>query len=348
MMPKLWIVPIEPLEERYSTQWLRLFEQGFYFLGENLEFVFGEPITSKIEVGEFLDVFGTNYYKASQIMELIKKIRSGLISDEDIILFLDGWFPGIESLFYIKNGADRKFKIYSCLHAGTWDPHDFLSRKEMTPWARGIELGWLRGMDGIFVATNFHKKLITDTFSDFDHDKIHVTGFPLSFLEIELKAWSDKKNIVVFPHRNAPEKRPLNFDFLETSLKEKFPCWTFIKTAKHYTKPQYYKILSEAKIAVSCALQETWGIAQQEALFSGCLPLVPNSLSYVEMYSNIFRYENEADALEKLERMMSSCDNLSGHLADLLNSRNDDMNALRERSNDSIKNMCNIFGFLRW
>ena len=72
--------------------------------------VTAEPLTGDhIIAGEFLDVIGTNYYKAQQLKELCALIYDGSIQDDDVILFMDYWFPGIEMLQYIRDGMGKKF-----------------------------------------------------------------------------------------------------------------------------------------------------------------------------------------------------------------------------------------------
>ena len=341
-MNKLFVVPIEPLEERYSSQWRVWIDEELQLLGvKDFQFIDGKELTTTIESGQFLDVFGTNYYKASQIQILMQKLRDGEIRHGDSILFLDGWFPGIESLFYVRDGAKIDFKVYGCMHAGTWDTHDFLSRSGMTRWAEGIERSWLNEMDGIFVATHFHKDLIQGM-RNTPPEKIHVTGFPMHRGHIASKPWSQKENIVVFPHRIAPEKQPHIFSIMASELSKKYPDWKFIKTKDHCaTKADYYDLLSRSKIAVSYALQETWGIAQQEALFAGCLPLVPDRLSYSEMYLQVFKYSDDSEAIQRLNYWIEALNQPEFEI-EMLTSRNVCSNILHEKNSASIRNMLEI------
>jgi hypothetical protein len=68
----------------------------------------------------------------------------------------------------------------------------------------------------------------------------------------------------------------------------------------------------------SANLQETLGISCYEILMAGGMPLVPNRLSYVEMYEDIFKYptqftkdwkgyqDNKSILLGKIETMMEN------------------------------------------
>lgn len=318
----IWNVPIEPLEERYSIDWNNWIED--FFKGSRGDFNFltipGKPLTNRITTGSFLDVCGTNYYKASQLQEIAKLIYHGNVKDGDIFFFHDLWFPGLEMLAYMRNGLGIDFKITGILHAGTWDPEDFLNRKGMTRWAHHLERGWFSLIDAAFVATGWHKDLIKGSYScsTEDYCKIHVTGLPIYNREGQDKLlskpfWEGKEeNIIVFPHRLDDEKQPGLFDELAQLFSESgvFKGWQFIRTKDVCkNKKEYYELLRQSKIAVSFALQETWGIAMQEALFAGCIPVVPDRLSYSEMYNEAFRYGiGKKDIGSLLEHMIKNLD----------------------------------------
>lgn len=296
-------IPIESLQERYSEQWNKWIPEEFEKEGVDFGTIYPEPLDNKINIGSFLDVIGTNYFKAQQLSMICKLFAYNKVKDGDTFLFHDLWFPGLEMLFYIRNGSGIKFKIMGMLHAGTYDKWDFLAQKDMGRWAKKIEESWFKEVDRIFVATNFHKDLICFERGSDLYSKIHVTGFPL-FLDLPWKV-QDKENIVVFPHRLNLEKQPELFDAVRYDLQVKYPDWQFIKTKEVCkTKQEYYDLLKRAKVAVSFAQQETWGIAQQEALFSGCIPVVPNRLSYVEMYDVNYRFRNLTECISLVEHYM--------------------------------------------
>lgn len=284
----LFNIPIESLEERYSKQWNTWFPK---VLKPCIEYttIYGKPLTNIIEIGSFLDVYSTNYFKASQLQEIVRLCYAGEVRDGDIFFFHDLWFPGIEMLAYIRDGVGIDFKICGILHAGTYDPYDFLSQKHMDIWGEDLENSWFKIIDKIFVATHFHKNLLYTT-RKISYDNIHVTGLPIYPDFIQHRP---KKNIVVFPHRLDPEKNPNKFDDLAKHFRDRTD-WSFVKTKDVCTtKSEYYNLLNESRIAISYANQETWGIAQQEAVLCGCVPLVPDRLSYKEMYPNYFRYHSD-------------------------------------------------------
>lgn len=290
----LFVVPIEPLEERYSANWLRWTQRWLLTCNMRHLIVLPQEKTyDKINTGEFLDAIGTNWFKAKQLSILMKQFQEGRVGDGSIFWFHDMWFPGIEMLAYIRDATGIRFKIFGMLHAGTYDPYDFLHQKGMYKWGEDLEHSWFKFVDGIFVATEFHKDLLLQTRrqKNLAH-KIHITGFPI-YNEQDDKP-VQKENIVVFPHRLSKEKGIADWDkFVRLAkIAGLADSWQFIRTKDVCkTKQEYYELLRRAKYAVSFARQETWGIAMQEAVLAGCVPIVPDRLSYSEMYPYIFRYK---------------------------------------------------------
>lgn len=301
---KIIHVPIEKVPTRYTADWVDQFETAFKLA--KVEFVTVAPTKEEIPIttGSVLDAYGTNIYKFQQLNMIIEMIRDGQVTEDDVIFFADLWFPGLESLFYIRNLSNIDFKIAGVFHAGTWDPHDFTSRSGMRSWGQHIELGWLHGIDMIFVATQWHKDLIVMNSGDFDENKIFVTGLPFYANELRTRyPFEAKENIVVFPHRLHPEKHPEKFD----RLAKKYPKWKFIKTLESTSnRDEYFKLLARSKIMISFAEQETFGYSTVEAMALGNYVIVPNDLSYRETVPDKYRYNKEKDIYAMLEEFMES------------------------------------------
>lgn len=305
-MKKIFFVPLEPLEERYTAQWYRWWKDGFEENDVNFEYVDGVKTSGKINAGSVLDCYDTNRYKASQLIALISKIESGEINDGDTVFFADLWFPGIESLQYIRNVSGKNFKIAGILHAGTWDRYDFTCRAGMREWAKHIENGWLSFIDKIFVGSKFHKEIIVKNTKAAVASRIIATGLPFDMedvYETTGKEKVSKENIVVFPHRLDDEKRPWLFDRLAYDLRK--TGWKFLKTKDiTKTKDEYYQVLAKSKIAISFAEQETFGYAMLEALTFDCVPVVPNKLSYKEMPWYPMKFTNYTEAKKMVVQLM--------------------------------------------
>ena len=74
------------------------------------------------------------------------------------------------------------------------------------------------------------------------------------------------------------------------------------------SRAEYYQWLRAGDIVVSTADQENFGISVVEAIRHGCLPLVPNRLSYPEVipdeFQSLFLYHDQNDFSQKLLRMV--------------------------------------------
>lgn len=306
-MDRLIFVPIERLEERYSAQWFDWFMKAFSekgFLDSNKFHVVGDLKERKITTGQFLDIYETNKYKLNQIIEIIELLEN-YPNDNFTIFFMDAWFSGIEALAYIRSCAKRKIKFKGMVHAGTWDEHDFLSQSGCTYWAKPFEFSLFRIFDTIFYATDFHKKLIEAHFKEYGEDPLKSIFVKVDFPVIDPFNVDKKENIVVFPHRLAPEKNPDIFDQIEAKFKADYlssiPDVKFVKSKDVCkTKFEYYELLKKSKVAVSTASQETFGIAMLEAFHLGCFPVVPARLSYKETFDSKYHYYSLDEACDKI------------------------------------------------
>jgi hypothetical protein len=122
--------------------------------------------------------------------------------------------------------------------------------------------------------------------------KIVRTGWPMEYMDDTLNAYKNmpKRDLIVFPHRIAPEKQVEIF----RDLKEHLPQYEFVVCQdQELTKNEYHNLLGEAKMVFSCSLQETLGIGCYEGAIVDAIPMVPYRLSYGEMYYDTFKYPSE-------------------------------------------------------
>jgi hypothetical protein len=99
-----------------------------------------------------------------------------------------------------------------------------------------------------------------------------------------------KRDLILFPHRIAPEKQVEIF----RDLAEHLPQYEFIVCQdQQLTKNEYHNLLGEAKLVFSANLQETLGISCYEGAVVDAIPMVPDRLSYTEMYYDTFKYPSE-------------------------------------------------------
>ncbi|GBC59172.1 glycosyl transferase family 1 [Desulfonema ishimotonii] len=87
------------------------------------------------------------------------------------------------------------------------------------------------------------------------------------------------------------------------------------------SKADYLNMLRRGHIVISTARQENFGISVIEAMRCGCLPLLPNRLSYPEILPNRFHgdflYDDQAGLIEKLALLLSGISGLQKKREDL-------------------------------
>jgi hypothetical protein len=189
--------------------------------------------------------------------------------------------------------------IHALWHAGSYDPQDFLGRLiGNEPWVRHAEKSFFHAIDHNYFATQFHITMFLENLFEETRDsrqdylptqKIVRTGWPMEYMEGTLTPYKGmpKRDLILFPHRIAPEKQVEIF----RDLKEHLPQYEFIVCQdQQLTKNEYHNLLGEAKIVFSANLQETLGISCYEGAVVDAIPMVPDRLSYTEMYYDTFKY----------------------------------------------------------
>lgn len=306
-MGALIFVPLEQLTQRYSAQWYLWFTRAFEREGMEYQVVPGCQTTDGISTGEFLDVFDTNAFKSVQTTQLVH-----LLSDESLrsqhepitVFFMDAWHPAIPVLAYLRDCAHLKIRITGMLHAGSYDPHDFLHRMGTSHWARPFERAIIEAMDTVFLASHFHANLIKDALGSFPHGKFCFVDWPCATRESLEMPPVPKERLVVWPHRDAPEKDIGLALAIESMMRlQGFTDIQFRYTAREkLSKGQYYQLLNRATVVLSTAKQETFGIAMQEGIALGCIPVAPKALCYPEVIPSEYLFDTPAHAAHLIAR----------------------------------------------
>jgi len=300
-MAKVFLVDLEAVETRYTGEWKTHLPDLLRKRGHDVQVIDGPTdIPRATTPGAFLNFGGTNIYKSSQVEKIGRLFCSGRISAGDHFIFTDAWHPGIINLKYMSELLGIKVVIHALWHAGSYDPQDFLGRLiGDAPWVRHAEKSFFHAIDHNYFATDFHinmffENLLNSTFNINDNTNLKVvrSGWPMEYMNDTLTMYygMEKKNLILFPHRIAPEKQ-LNI-FLD--LKEQLPQYEF-RVCQEYplTKNEYHNMLGEAKLVFSANLQETLGISWYEGALVNALPMVPDRLSYREMALDDFKYPSE-------------------------------------------------------
>ncbi len=178
----------------------------------------------------------------------------------------------------------------------------------------------------------FHPKWVVDQIRE--KTNVLYPGCRFSAKQSCLKKHDDPLPLIVWNHRWEFDKNPEDFfnaldkvlakgyGFRLALLGENFQMVPkpFIAARERYegrierygyvtSRGEYLEWLSRGAIVISTANQENFGISMVEAIRYGCLPLVPDRLSYPEIipkeYHADFIYKNQEDLIEKLIHLIS-------------------------------------------
>jgi glycosyltransferase involved in cell wall biosynthesis len=303
-MSNVFLVDLEAVETRYTGQWKTHVPALLRKAGHNVQIISGPTdIPSATTPGAFLNFGGTNIYKSAQVEQLGRLFCNGAIHPGDHFIFTDAWHPGIINLKYMSELLGIPVVTHGLWHAGSYDPQDFLGRLVGDkPWVRHAEKSFFAAFDHNYFATKFHIDMfcnellwetLEDTIRDFkDEGKIVKSGWPMEYMSDTLLMYKNmpKRDLILFPHRIAPEKQLPIFE----DLKKHLPQYEF-KVCQEYplTKNEYHNMLGEAKLVFSANLQETLGISWYEGALVDAIPMVPDRLSYSEMALDAFKYPSE-------------------------------------------------------
>ena len=307
----IFLVDLESVETRYTGQWKTHVPALLKKAGHNVQIISGPTdIPQATTPGAFLNFGGTNIYKSSQVEQMGRLFCNGSVHPGDHFIFTDAWHPGIINLKYMSELLGIPVVTHGLWHAGSYDPQDFLGRLVGNkPWVRHAEKSFFHAFDHNYFATQFHIEMFfvnllndyptenpwfEDDLADLRAgnllvDKIVRTGWPMEYMQDTLRMYKGmpKRDLILFPHRIAPEKQVEIFRDLAHHL----PQYEFVVCQdQQLTKNEYHNLLGEAKMVFSANLQETLGISCYEGAVVDAIPMVPDRLSYSEMYYDTFKY----------------------------------------------------------
>lgn len=307
-MSRVFLVDLEAVETRYTGQWKTHLPSLLKKAGHNVQVISGPTdIPSATTPGAFLNFGGTNIYKSAQVEQISRLFCDGSIRANDHFLFTDAWHPGIINLKYMSELLGIPVVTHGLWHAGSYDPQDFLGRLVgKAKWVRHAEKSFFHAFDHNYFATDFHIRMFVDNLledgyksenvwydTDFEEyqtsKKIVRSGWPMEYMADTLLMYKNmpKRDLILFPHRIAPEKQVEIF----RDLKQHLPQYEFVVCQdQQLTKNDYHNLLGEAKLVFSANLQETLGISWYEGALVDAIPMVPDRLSYSEMAFDTFKY----------------------------------------------------------
>ena len=303
-MKTIFLVPIEPIDSRYTKQWYenipKIIKDRITELSldpHEVVTIAGEGANNATTTGAFLDFATTNYYKAAQVQAISELFMHGRVKAGDKFLVTDAWNFAITAIRYMSDLLAIPVEIHGIWHAGHYDPTDILGMKMRKDWPPHQERAWYHACDYNWYATNFHRTMFL-TNLDIDYRstyKAQRSGQPHEYIIPQLEALRDtvKEDKVIWPHRYNADKQPEIAEELKTDF-------DMVITAKMgLSKEAYYKELASSKVIFSCALHENLGISIMEAVLAGTIPVLPDRCSYTEMYPKEFLYPSNWTSSEE-------------------------------------------------
>jgi hypothetical protein len=356
-MRKLWYMGLEPYQARYTLQLQDWNESVFKRREIDYEIVAGETLSNDqaIVTGQVLDAHGRSYFGMSQIMNLVKKMKQGEVTNEDVVYFEDMFQPGIESLPYIMDQIDPAHRpriAVRCL-AQSIDPDDFVHVWGMQKWM-GLYEKMVDSFADIVLATNeemvMHMKV-----AGWEAPIYNISGLAFGKEEVrsrvagELKPFEDRAMRVGFAARWDQEKQPdFYMDLIEAwndnfhlpkvefcifsggKLKSNNDSYMqrtrdlqargLLTVYEDLEKNDYYNLLNDTRVLFNCALQDWVSNTVSEADTLGSNVLYPAYRSFPETFSNdhtrLYVPWSLEDAMSKLNTLLQKPHSQQGRISD--------------------------------
>jgi len=356
---------LEPYEGRYTLQLTDWTERAFKKRDIDYVIVPGTTIddSKAIVTGQVLDAHGRSFFGMSQIMNLVKMMKAGEVTSDDIIFFEDMFQPGMESLPYILNQSPAEYrpKVWIRCLAQSIDPDDFIHVWGMSKWMSLYEEMCNEFVTGV-LATNeemvAHMKV-----ANWKAPIYNISGLSFGKEEVQsrvkdVKPFEKRPMRVIFGARWDQEKQPgFYMDLIEhwhqkwklspvefcvcvggplrsnnkvyvnrARLMEKEGTLTIYENLK---KNQYYNILADSRVLFNCALQDWTSNTVSEADSLGTNVLFPAYRTFPEVFANdetrLYVPWSGRDAMEKLKMLITKPSPSIGQISDWTNGTIDRM-----------------------
>lgn len=353
-MRKLYYMGLEPYKARYTLQLQDWNERVFKRRDINYQLVNGQTLSNdqSIVTGQVLDAHGRTYYSLTQMAELVRLMKIGEVTSEDVIYFEDMYTSGIDSIPYILKQVPKEYrpKVYVRCLAQTIDPDDFLHVWDMQGFMRKYEEMVNEFVDGVLASNEemvMHMKV-----AGWKAPIYNISGLAFGKEEVrgrvkEIKPFDKRKLRVVFAARWDQEKQPdFYMDIIEEYTKiHKDVEFALLSGAKlrsnnssymertlrleeqgkltiysDLDKNDYYSLLNDSRVLFNCALQDWVSNTVSEADALGCNVVYPAYRSFPETFANdhsrMYVPWSKTDALIKLNNAIFVESQYMGKISD--------------------------------
>ena len=361
-MRKLFYCGLESYNSRYTLQLTEWNRRVFDRRGLDVVYVEGETLddTNAISVGQVLDAHGRSYFSMSQMMNLVKMMKAGEVTNEDVIYFEDMFTVGIETLPYILDQVDPRYrpKIFVRCLAQSIDPDDFVHVWGMARWMGLYEQMVNEFVTGV-LATN-EEMVAHMRIAGWRAPIYNISGLAFGKEEVleringadNVQPFENRTRRVGFAARFDQEKQPGFFmDLIEMwhtqgpypvefavfsggALRSNNPEYIDrarameaegkLKIYDKLNKNDYYSLLNDTRVLFNCALQDWVSNTVSEADTLGCNVLYPAYRSFPETFANdpnrMYVPWSIDDAYTKLNNLLQHPHHNMGLISDWNNS----------------------------
>ena len=354
---KIFYMGLEPYEGRYTLQLTDWTERVYKRRGIDYVVVPGTTIDNSkaIVTGQVLDAHGRSYFGMSQMMNLVRMMKAGEITSDDVIFFEDMFQPGMESLPYIIQQSPEQYrpKIYLRCLAQAIDPDDFVHVWGMSRWMSLYEQMCNEIPNVHILATN--EEMVSHMrIANWRAPIYNISGLSYGKAEVlervkKIKPFEQRAHRVGFAARWDQEKQPGFFmDLIEHwranktlpqvefaifcggPLRSNSPIYVnrarlmaeagALKIYENLKKNDYYELLNDTRVLFNCALQDWVSNTVSEADTLGCNVLFPAYRSFPETFANdetrMYVPWSGRDAIEKLKTLLSQPSPKMGRISD--------------------------------
>ena len=325
-MRKLYYMGLEPYKDRYTLQLTDWNVEVFKRRGIDYVIVPGDTLdnSKSIVTGQVLDAHGRSYFGMSQMMNLVKLMKEGEVTSDDVIYFEDMFQPGIESLPYILNQVtdDMRPRVFVRCLAQSIDPDDFVHVWGMSKWMGLYEKMVNEFVDGVLASNEemvMHMKI-----AGWEAPIYNISGLAFGKEEVrrrvldsgqDIKLFNERAMRVAFAARWDQEKQPDFYMDLIDKWNDLYPDSDVefcvfsgstlrsnnssymertnkmrdegtLKVYENLDKTNYYLMLNDTRVLFNCALQDWVSNTVSEADALRCNVLYPAYRSFPETFSN--------------------------------------------------------------
>lgn len=285
---RLILVPQYPAKLRYQEWWFTEFPKNYSkYFDEILVLGSNSKLLDEEYSGKYSKDFSPLKLSIEFELEQIREYYDLYLDKDDVLLLNDISFPGFfTNILYFR----RPSWTFAICHATSKNRYDFFSSVRFSKWQ--VEKGYSSIFDGIFVATNYHKRKL-------GWKNIHVVRFPNPPFVGLVDTKIERNRFLVSVAREYRQKVNKKFERrIEKQLGIKIERPVKLKDWK-----DYYSFLADSKFLFITSNEETYGYQVIDAIINGCIPIAPNAFSYPELLPSFLLYDTLDDVINILSEL---------------------------------------------